>query len=217
MSTAPVLTPDHGALMDSVYRKQRHVYDATRKFYLFGRDQLIDGLALPHGGNVLEIGCGTGRNLARIAKRWPGTTLYGLDISAEMLKSASERTSGMARLAQGDATQFDPEALFGAATFDRVVISFALSMIPDWEQALLHAASLLAPGGSLHVVDFGDMKRMPAIIRAPLRRWLTWFHVAPRNDLVRLALAQAARRGLGCRSRIGLGGYYQMVILGRVR
>jgi len=49
--------------MDRMYRHQRHIYDASRKFYLLGRDALITGLAPPKGGTILEIGCGTGRNL----------------------------------------------------------------------------------------------------------------------------------------------------------
>ena len=78
----------HAALMDGIYRHQRHIYDATRKFYLLGRDHLIDELQPPAGGTVLEVGCGTGRNLAAVAARYPSAQLYGIDISAEMLKSA---------------------------------------------------------------------------------------------------------------------------------
>ncbi len=52
---------DHGGLMDRVYRRQRHFYDATRKYYLLGRDPMIAGLKPPPGAAVLEIGCGTGR------------------------------------------------------------------------------------------------------------------------------------------------------------
>jgi trans-aconitate methyltransferase len=40
---------------------------------------------------VLELGCGTGRNLDRIARRWPGMRLHGIDISREMLASARAR------------------------------------------------------------------------------------------------------------------------------
>ena len=39
-------TSDHSVLMDDVYRYQRHIYDASRKFYLLGRDRLIDALDL---------------------------------------------------------------------------------------------------------------------------------------------------------------------------
>lgn len=92
-------TGGHAALMDEVYRGQRHIYDFTRKYYLFGRDTLIAGLDAEDGMRVLEVACGTGRNLARIGKAWPGTQLYGLDISAEMLKSARARLAAKRGLA----------------------------------------------------------------------------------------------------------------------
>ena len=62
---------DEAALMDRIYRRQRYVYDLTRKYYLLGRDELIDRLAPPADGRVLEIGCGTARNLIAAARRWP--------------------------------------------------------------------------------------------------------------------------------------------------
>ena len=42
--------------MDDVYRYQRYIYDFTRKYYLFGRDRLIDGLALKPGDKELSGG-----------------------------------------------------------------------------------------------------------------------------------------------------------------
>ena len=45
--------------MDEIYRYQRYIYDLTRKFYLLGRDRVIDELAPPRGGKVLEVACGT--------------------------------------------------------------------------------------------------------------------------------------------------------------
>jgi SAM-dependent methyltransferase len=122
----------HAALMDEVYRGQRHIYDFTRKYYLFGRDTLIAGLAAAPGMRVLEVACGTGRNLAKIGRAWPGMRLFGLDISAEMLKSARAALGDAARLGQGDACAFDAQALLGEPQFDRIVLSYSLSMIPDW-------------------------------------------------------------------------------------
>jgi S-adenosylmethionine-diacylgycerolhomoserine-N-methlytransferase len=46
--------------MNRMYRWQRHIYDATRRYYLLGRDRLIAGLRPAAGQSVLEIGCGTG-------------------------------------------------------------------------------------------------------------------------------------------------------------
>jgi S-adenosylmethionine-diacylgycerolhomoserine-N-methlytransferase len=203
----------HAALMDDVYRGQRHIYDFTRKYYLFGRDTLIEGLGAQPGMRVLEVACGTGRNLAKIAKAWPGVRLYGLDISAEMLKSARAALGAEARLGEGDACSFDAGALLGEPQFDRIVLSYSLSMIPDWEGALDHAASLLAPAGALHVVDFGDLAGLPRPLANGLRAWLAKFHVEPRFNMPVAATRIAAARGLHLTTTRGLFGYFQLHVL----
>ena len=73
----------HAALIDRTYRHLRRIYDLTRGWFLPGRDHLIADLDLPAGGRVLDIACGTGRNLDHIARRYPGCDLYGLDISQQ--------------------------------------------------------------------------------------------------------------------------------------
>lgn len=183
----------HGDLMDRIYRHQRHFYDATRKYYLLGRDQLIQALAPPRNGTVLEIGCGTGRNLASVRRRYPQARLFGLDISDAMLATARAQSRGLdITYAKADAAAFDPQQLFGVEKFDRIFISYALSMIPPWQAVLREASRMLAPGGELHVVDFGQQERLPRLFRASLRRWLAWFHVTPRAGL-REKLEEAAR------------------------
>ena len=191
---------DAAGLMDRMYRRQRHIYDLTRKFYLLGRDQLIETLAPPADARVLEIGCGTGRNLIRAARMYPAMRAYGIDISAEMLSTARgqiERAGlkGRVAVARGDATDFDPTALFGVGGFDRIFVSYALSMIPPWRETIEHAATLLAPGGSVHIVDFGDQQGLPPAFRIALRRWLELFSVHPRvtleADLAAFARARA--------------------------
>ncbi len=175
-------------LMNRTYRHQRHIYDFTRKYFLLGRDRLIDDLAPRDGDAVLEVGCGTGRNLVVAAARHPAAHLFGIDVSTEMLASAfaTIARAGLApqvRLAQADATSFDPQPLFGIARFDRVFVSYSLSMIPQWEAVIDHALSVLGPGGELHIVDFGCQGRLPGMFRTLLRRWLAVFHVTPRDDL----------------------------------
>ncbi len=208
---------NHGALMDSVYKGQRHIYDLTRKYYLFGRDTLIEGLDTRPGMSVLEVACGTGRNLAKIGRASTGVRLYGLDISAEMLKNARKVLGQDAHLGQGDACSFDAGAVFGEAApdggFDRIVISYALSMIPDWRGALNHAADQLAPGGELNVVDFGDLAGMPRPLPAILHSWLARFHVQTRDDLNQAAARAAADRGLTLTSHRGKLGYFQLHVL----
>jgi len=188
----------HADRMDRMYRTQRHFYDLTRKYYLFGRDTLIRELDVPAGASVLEVGCGTGRNLALIGRRFPQARLFGLDISAEMLVSAEAKLSRPGRtrtvLRVADATDFQPSE-FGETGFDRIVISYALSMIPEWEKAIDAAIAALNPGGSLHIADFGQQERLPSLFRRGLQAWLKRFHVTPRKTLVAALKGKAAKIG----------------------
>ena len=172
--------------MDAIYAWQRHIYDATRKFFLFGRDRLIATLDVPEGGTVLEVGCGTGRNLIQVARRYPTAQLYGFDISEAMLETARKSIdrAGLTNritLKQADATNFDALTLFGQAQFDRVFFSYTLSMIPDWKAAL--AQGIKATRGSAHVVDFGQQEGWPKPFKSILFAWLDSFDVEPRAVL----------------------------------
>ena len=222
MTSARSLRPRvrHARLMDDLYRHQRHVYDFTRKYYLLGRDRLIDGLNIPDGGRVLELGCGTGRNLVVAAQRNPQALFYGIDISRQMLENAdaaARRTGVGGRIftLSGDAETVDARSEFTVLGFDRVFFSYALSMVPDWRRALTNALDQVTPHGSLHIVDFGQMDRWPAAARTLMRRWLAQFHVTPRADL----MAEAGRLGLTQGFSVGTaqiaGGYATLIVLSR--
>ncbi len=181
---------EHAALMDDVYRYQRYIYDFTRKYYLFGRDRLIRELRPKPGARIIEIGCGTARNLIKIAQTYPGTQLFGLDASAEMLLTAEKAIAragltGRIKLIQAYAEDLKPELFGETAPFDHAVFSYSLSMIPDWKQALSAAQAALAADGKVHAVDFGDLKGLGRIAERLLRGWLALFHVAPREELLR--------------------------------
>src|SRR6202140_3774944 len=103
--------------MNRMYRRQRHIYDGTRRYYLLGRDQLIAGPRPDAGTSVLAIGCGTGRNLVLDARLHPDARFFGIDVSTETLTSAISAISrrgltNRIRVAHGDGRAFDPQALF---------------------------------------------------------------------------------------------------------
>jgi len=210
------IAPDtHAKLMDQTYRHQRLIYDLTRKYYLFGRDELLAELVPTIGAHVLEVACGTGRNLQLAREKYPDSLLYGLDISSEMLSSAQEKLGKRAHLAQADACSFDGTALFGRSEFDRIFISYGVSMIPDWEQALRQSFHHLAPGGSLHVVDFSDLEGWPSWCRGLLHRWLGKFHVSPRHELEEVLNQIARDLGAQAQFRQLYRGYAQYGVLRR--
>ncbi|ARQ10953.1 SAM-dependent methyltransferase protein [Rhizobium etli] len=199
----------HASLMDGMYRYQRHIYDLTRKYYLLGRDSTIRNLDVPDGGTLLEVGCGTGRNMALAHRHFPSAKLFGLDISQEMLISARKTFATKATIPEfrvADATAFTPRD-FGVSGFDRILISYALSMIPDWERAVDASIAALNPGGQLHIVDFGQQEGLPRWFRRMLQAWLAKFHVTPRADLQQVLDAQAQEHNARLSFETVGGGY----------
>lgn len=198
----PATSPASAAVrMDRMYLHQRHIYDISRKYYLLGRDRLIARLAPAPGQSVLEIGCGTGRNLVAAARRYPLAHFHGIDVSEAMLATARRsiaRAGLSSRIAvyQADATRLDAATLPSAAGMDRIFMAYTLSMIPAWREVLASAVGFLAPAGALHVVDFGSQAGWPSWLRRALRRWLALFDVRPCDDLEAVLRTIASRSGL---------------------
>ena len=106
LSTAP----DAAAAMNRLYRYQRHVYDLMRQYFLFGRDALLARMKLRPGERVLEVGCGTARNLIRLHDRERSLRLFGVDASSEMLMTARSSLS-MCSLARSASSASSPIGL----------------------------------------------------------------------------------------------------------
>jgi S-adenosylmethionine-diacylgycerolhomoserine-N-methlytransferase len=211
---------DAGIRMDRMYRHQRHIYDLTRKFYLLGRDGLLDALPRAPGTTICELGCGTGRNLVRLARRAPATRLYGIDVSRAMLAQAErslERNglAGRVRIAASGVAELDPAALFGVAAFDAVYLSYVLSMIPAWQDAVAGALRVLRPGGMLAVVDFADQSAASTLRRRALLAWLALFDVHPRPEIEEGLAAIAAAQDPQAVHRSVAGGYAYRLIFRR--
>lgn len=176
--------------MDNMYRWTRHIYDITRKYYLLGRDSLIENLDAKDGEYVCEVGCGTARNLIKVAKRYPKAKIFGLDASDEMLKTARTNVehahleNGII-LKQSYSQSFDPKELFGLdVPFDKILFSYALSIIPPWQESVDHALELLPEGGEIHIVDFGGQEDLPKWFSKFVFWWLDLFHVYHKPEIL---------------------------------
>ena len=110
-------------------------------------------LGIRAGERGLDIGCGPGFLLCEMAEQ-AGTTLVGIDASADMVAAARRRIDGnklAARIdvAPGDATQLE----LPSSSFDFVVAVQVYLYVKDIGRALAEAARVLRPGGRLVVVD----------------------------------------------------------------
>ncbi|MBV9788201.1 MAG: amino acid adenylation domain-containing protein, partial [Chloroflexi bacterium] len=154
-------------------------------------DQTVDRIQALKPRRVLEIGCGTGLLLFRVA---PGCERYvGTDISAVALQAleANVRAQGLAnvQLLQRPA---DDLSSFEDQSFDVVVINSVVQYFPSVDyllQVLAGAARLVVPGGAIFI---GDVRN---------RRLLETFHTAVElhradDDQTTEQIRQRARHGL---------------------
>ncbi len=139
------------------YRFHARFYDLTRWSFLRGRETLMRQTAARLSPTrILEVGCGTGKNLLYLGRRFPQAKLWGLDLSADMLSVAEKKLHNLLPRLTLILAAYD-RPLASGPSFDLVVFSYALSMFnPGWKEALATAARDLVSGGAVAVVDFHD-------------------------------------------------------------
>ena len=205
MDAAALHRSEHQQFLDRYYGWSRSIYDVTRKYYLFGRDQAVAQLLEEPWRRLVEVGPGTGRNLKLLHAQRPEALFGGVEASTAMLEVARSACP-WAVLTEGFAEDAEYRDLLGAPP-DRILFSYCLSMVQDPEGALAHARRQLAPGGEIVVVDFGGLGGLRGPAAPALRRWLEAFHVTP---LPRGLLESHARSILE-----GPLGYYRIARISR--
>ena len=127
------------------------------------RREAVAALVLPSGGTVIDLGCGTGRNLPllRDAVGAHGRVI-GVDLTEAMIDEARRRVRRRGwtnvELVVADAASYT----FPAGV-DGVLSTFAITLAPTYDDILRRAAGSLCSGGRLAVMDL----KMPG-------RWPSW-------------------------------------------
>lgn len=217
METAQELqTENQRERLNGLYRFQRHFYDLTRRFFLPGRDELLKQMEVQPGQSVLEVGCGTGRNLLKLSRLQPKAKFYGLDAADEMLKTAGAKIDRYDKkneiiLRQGLAEQFSFRETFRLdEPFDKVFISYSLSMFPKWREAMGNTLDNLKPGGDLYIVDFWDGKDLPQWFKRLRTWWLKLFKVSFRPGFLEF-LQELQGEGIGEYTVTSVGASYAFI------
>ena len=152
-----------------IYRKRAKHYDFTANlYYLLGyrewayRQKAVDALHLSPGDTVVEIACGTGLNFPLYQKAiGPQGKIIGVDLTDAMLAQARQRVADNGwenvELVHADARDYRFPAGVNA-----IISTYALSLIPESDQILERAASALAPGGRLALLELQLPENWPA-------------------------------------------------------
>ncbi|MBO0758111.1 MAG: class I SAM-dependent methyltransferase [Bradyrhizobiaceae bacterium] len=158
------------------------------------RRNAVDRLDLKSGDSVLEVGCGTGRNLPFLqAAVGSHGRVYGIDLSPGMLRRAQELTSRNrwtnVTLKEADAIDYiAPRRLNG------VLFSLSYNTIPHHRAVLHHVWNQLRPGGSLVIMDARPPPGRWGELILPFSVWLMkrtvlgnpyiqpWKHLATLSD-----------------------------------
>ena len=123
----------------------------------------INKLEISETGNLLDIGCGTGRGLIELCAKHPtAKNIVGIDISLGMCRKASVKLNQLELYPNSFACQAD--AIFTpflSEIFDLILISFAFELFPDiyYESLCKEIWRLLKPGGTFLVVNIAKSRK----------------------------------------------------------
>lgn len=116
--------------------------------------------ALPVEANMLVAGCGTGRQAAYVATRYPDATVTAIDISAASLAYAQRRCDelGIRNLRFLKLDLCDVAQL--GQRFHAIHSAGVLHHLPDPERGFRALAGVLHPGGVMHIMVYNRLHRM---------------------------------------------------------
>ena len=113
----------------------------------------------PSPRRILDVGCGTGYLLRRLAQRCPAATeLAGIDAAPEMVQAAGG--DGRLSFLVGTAEQLP----YPAGTFDLVVSTTSFDHWAGQQAGLAQCARVLAPGGYLVLADLFSAWLLPTLV-----------------------------------------------------
>jgi demethylmenaquinone methyltransferase/2-methoxy-6-polyprenyl-1,4-benzoquinol methylase len=163
-----------------IYRKRAKRYDFISNLYrLLGfrvpayRKMAVKALNLHRGDTVVEIGCGTGLNFSLLREAvGPEGKVIGVDLTDSMLAEARTRVEdegwSNVELVQTDAAQYQ-----FPTRVDGIISTFAITLVPEFDEVIRNGSMALSPGKRWCVLDFKLPTRRLGRTFVPLAVFLT--------------------------------------------
>jgi ubiquinone/menaquinone biosynthesis C-methylase UbiE len=150
-------------------------------FYQAIHKRLLSYVELPQQSNVLDIGCGTGRLLERLASQFPDLRGTGLDLSDEMLRLARRNNSHRPRLIyiQGKADSLP----FADRQFNAVFNTVSFLHYQEPQQVFNEVARVLSPGGRFYLADSTLTNNADTRVTAVTRGQVKFYSPKSRENL----------------------------------
>lgn len=139
---------------EQFFNRWAPTYDCllTTSFYQAVHQRLLEFVELPERSQVLDLGCGTGRLLNRLAARFPMILGIGCDLSPAMLKQARQSNQQRPQLifVRGNAESLP----FASGQFDAVFNTISFLHYPHPERVLAEVSRVLKPQGRYYLADW---------------------------------------------------------------
>lgn len=152
--TLRIMTADFFSQKQSLFDRWAPNYDCllTTIFYQAVHKRLLEFAELPSECYVLDLGCGTGRLLHRLAVEFPNLRGVGFDLSGEMIRVAQRRNEHPERVFYTEGNvEFLP---FGDGKFDAVFCTISFLHYPNPRGVCQEINRVLRPGGCFYLVDY---------------------------------------------------------------
>src|SRR6266511_2277835 len=152
------------------------LYDKVFGKIFYSRlERVIEGLDIPCGAQVLEVGAGTGTSFPAYPTHCEVT---GIDLAPDMLARARQkiRENGWSHLKVLEMNALDLE--FPENSFDYVMAFHVVTVVPDPIRMIEEAKRVCKPGGRIVIVNHftSDFPLLGSFTQAldPITRWLGW-------------------------------------------
>lgn len=166
---------------------------------------------------ILDVGCGNGFSTCQIAKKFPDSTVIGIDLSATMIKEANKHALANTEFHVGDVLSLSRNRHLSRNHYSIVLSTRCLINLANWDEqkiGILEMRKMLLPNGRIILVEnfkegLANLNAVRAKYKLPpiTERWHNCY--LPQDGFVKFLLSQS--HNLACEYQINIGNMYYML------